>query len=376
MNKPRFLYMATADARGHLMRAQILTHALRSAGVTVDVMTTSDAGQEFLAGFDIESTLLSRHYAIQFDSAQNMLRRESNRNILAYIFRPGRMLRDIFRLRKHFRQVDLVINDSFHPALLFMGLIPKWRKKIVHVYGVSLRAALEDKDSYDERLPKWMAAKYSRIVSRLIDSAHARIEHDFAFKQAHTQANNCFQLPTPVVVVAEHSPKSAQTSKTTQTASVYLNPHFKETSLADALEQGLSDLDLDRHCVGEGYANRPGWIAQDTQFVQRAINSELIISAPGMASLSIAMVYDKPIILIRTDQPEQITNANRATELGLHHEVVVWQRNKDNFHQQLVQAAARLLNNSDRKPHKAEVGHEMAAKRVDHWVTLLLKLAR
>lgn len=375
MGNPRILYLATADARGHLMRAQILTHALRSVGATVNVMTTSDTGQAFLAGFDIKSTLLSRHYAVQFDSTQNMLRRESNRNILAYIFRPGRMLRDIFSLQKHFRQVDLVINDSFHPALLFMGLIPKWRRKIIHVYGVSLRAALEDENSYDERLPKWMSTKFSRIVSRLTNLAHGRIEHDFAFKQAHTQTNNCFQLPTPVVV-AEHNPESVQTTKTTQTASVYLNPHFSETSLAEALEQGLCDLRLDRHCVGEGYANRPGWLAQDTQFVRTAINNELIISAPGMASLSIAMVYDKPIILIRTDQPEQITNAERATELGLYHEVVVWRQDKDDFRKQLVQAATRLLNNSDRKQLNAEAGHEMATKRLDHWVTLLFKLAR
>ncbi len=375
MSKPRFLYLGTADARGHLMRAQILTHALRTTGATVDVITTSDAGQEFLARFDIKSTLLSRHYAVQFDSAQNMLRRETNRNILAYIFRPERMLRDIFKLRKHLRQADLVINDSFHPAILFMTLVPRWRRKIVHVYGVSLRVALEDKENYAALLPKWIAEKCRRVVNRLIDSAHARIEHDFGFTQTCAQANNCFQLPTPVVVATEHTQESLQKHTTTQTASVYLNPHFRDSPLAEALEQSLSDLQLNRHCVGEGYANRPGWLAQDTQFVHRAVNSELIISAPGMASLSIAMVYDKPIILIRTDQPEQITNAKRATELGLHHEVVVWRQDKDDFHQQLVHAVTRLLNSSDQKQLKAEGGHKMAATRLNHWVTLLLKLA-
>ena len=29
---PRIVYLATADARGHLMRAQLLVHALRAAG--------------------------------------------------------------------------------------------------------------------------------------------------------------------------------------------------------------------------------------------------------------------------------------------------------------------------------------------------------
>lgn len=72
---PRIVYLATADARGHLMRAQLLVHALRRAGAEVDVLTTSDAGQRFLAGFGIEAAILSRHYAVQFDTRQNMLRR-------------------------------------------------------------------------------------------------------------------------------------------------------------------------------------------------------------------------------------------------------------------------------------------------------------
>ena len=56
----KLLYLATADARGHLMRAQLLTHALRAQGVTVDVLTTSDEGARFLAGFGIEAPVLSR----------------------------------------------------------------------------------------------------------------------------------------------------------------------------------------------------------------------------------------------------------------------------------------------------------------------------
>ena len=87
----------------------------------VDVLTTSDAGQAFLAAFDIDAAVLSRHYAVQFDERQNMLRDATDRNVAHYVFRPTRMLRDIARLRAIVRDADLVINDSFHPALLFMG---------------------------------------------------------------------------------------------------------------------------------------------------------------------------------------------------------------------------------------------------------------
>ena len=84
---PRIVYLATADARGHLMRAQLLVHALHAAGAQVDVLTTSDAGQAFLAAFDIDAAVLSRHYAVQFDERQNMLRDATDRNVAHYVFR-------------------------------------------------------------------------------------------------------------------------------------------------------------------------------------------------------------------------------------------------------------------------------------------------
>lgn len=74
---PYIVYLATADARGHLMRAKLLVHALRTTSVQVDVLT-SDAGQAFLAAFGIDAAVLPRHYAVQFDERHNMLRVDSD----------------------------------------------------------------------------------------------------------------------------------------------------------------------------------------------------------------------------------------------------------------------------------------------------------
>ena len=117
----RIAYLATADARGHLMRAQLLTRALRAEGVRVDVITTSEDGVRFFAGFGIAATLLSPHYAVQFDGRQNMRRRATDANVAAYLFRPSRLLRDLRRLGLLLAGCDLVVDDSFHPALLVMG---------------------------------------------------------------------------------------------------------------------------------------------------------------------------------------------------------------------------------------------------------------
>ena len=44
----RILYLAVADARGHLMRAHLVRRLLAPVGHRVDVVTTSEEGQRFL----------------------------------------------------------------------------------------------------------------------------------------------------------------------------------------------------------------------------------------------------------------------------------------------------------------------------------------
>lgn len=370
---PRIVYLATADARGHLMRAQLLTHALRAAGAQVQVLTTSDEGARFLAGFGIDAPVLSRHYAVQFDREQNMLRRETDRNVAHYMFRPGRMLRDIVRLRGWFRGADLVVNDSFHPALLFMGWMPGWRRKVVHVYGASLRHALET--NFSGRMPGPIARVFGRIVAWQIDRSRARIEHDFAFDAPSHDGRGRHRLATPVAVVdAVDRSDAAQ-----HVAAVYLNPHFEEPALADGLEQGLADAGLPAHLVGEGYADRPRWHARDEHWIETAAHSAFIVSAPGMAALSIAAVYRKPILLLLTDQPEQAINAGRAAQLGLAHRVVVWRGDARKFARVVTVAAGELRgaggDDADTNGGRAAEGRQAAIDRLQHWVVLLSALA-
>ncbi|RQS34677.1 hypothetical protein DIE03_08500 [Burkholderia sp. Bp8992] len=363
----RIVYLATADARGHLMRAQLLVHALRAAGAQVDVLTTSDAGQAFLAAFGIDAPVLSRHYAVQFDERQNMLRDATDRNVAHYVFRPTRMLRDIVRLRAIVRDADLVINDSFHPALLFMGAVPGWRRRVVHVYGGSLRRALTG--NFDARLPRMLARAFARIVDWQIDSALGCIEHDFAYDAADDvpPSRGHYRLPTPLPVVAElPAPEQAA-------AAVYLNPHFRDVALADALSAGMRDAGLAAHRVGEGYAGHDGWTGVDADWVTRAAHAPLIVSAPGMAALSIARVYRRPILLVLTDQPEQASNAARAAQLQLVHRVVTWRGDAAAFRQAIRQAVADLMRNPG-TPAGTRAGREQARARVDAWTSRILAL--
>ncbi|MBR8234095.1 hypothetical protein K6W26_05255 [Burkholderia sp. AU42008] len=363
---PRIVYLATADARGHLMRAQLLVHALRAAGAQVDVLTTSDAGQAFLAAFGIDARVLSRHYAVQFDEWQNMLRDATDRNVAHYVFRPTRMLRDIVRLRAIVRDADLVVNDSFHPALLFMGAVPGWRRRVVHVYGGSLRRALTA--NFDARLPRMLARAFARIVDWQIDAARARIEHDFAYDFADdAQLHRHRRLPTPVPIVAERPAHECVA------AAVYLNPHFRDAALADALSAGMRDAGLAAHRVGEGYAGHDGWTGVDADWPTRAAQASLIVSAPGMAALSIARVYRRPILLVQTDQPEQASNAARAARLQLAHRVVTWRGDAAAFRREVGQASIELMRDPG-TPAGMRAGREHARARVDAWTSHLLAL--
>ncbi len=371
----RIVYLATADARGHLMRAQLLVHALREAGASVDVLTTSDAGQRFLARFGISSFVLSRRYAVQFDTRQNMLRVRTNLNVAAYVFLPTRLLRDVIRLRHAVRDAALVINDSFHPALLVMGTMPAWRHKLVHVYGGSLKRALAH--NFDGVLPRTLARAFERIVNWQLGSARACIEHDFAYDVGGDMHASSYRLPTPVPVIStvpDETAASAPVTPPPQKAAVYLNPHFCDLALAAALSKGLDEAGLQAHKVGEGYAGHDGWLGVDEAWAEHAARSALIVSAPGMAALSIALVYGRPIMLIVTDQPEQLTNAEKAVQLKLAHRVVRWRGDADAFRREVSHAAAALTD-APIPLESPQAGRQRARARVEAWTAVMLALA-
>ena len=359
----RVLYLATADARGHLMRAQLLVHALRDAGAYVEVLSTSDEGVAFLARFGVTAKLLSSHYAVQFDTEQNMQRAATDRNVAHYVFRPSRMLKDIRMLAHYMRDVDLVINDSFHPALLCMGSMPGWRCKVVHVYGGSLKAALIS--NFEGRLPAAFARAFAAIIGWQINTARACIEHDFSCDSAQPIGLSRYRLPTPVAVAKQGNKAAVQASQ----AAVYLNPHFQNIALADALCEGLDDASLRTHLVGEGLAGHGNWQAIDEDWVSTAAQSSLIVSAPGMAALSVARIYQRPILLVLTDQPEQASNAQQAARMQLLHAVVVWRGDAQDFRAQVSAQAARLLQEAN-----AQITDENLAQccanaqaRIDAW---------
>jgi len=385
--------MATADARGHLMRGQLLYHALRERGAEVSVLTTSDAGKDFLAEFGVPSEVLSRHYAVLFDKRQKMRIWATDLRIATYFFLPWHMLRDIRRLSRLAAGVDLVVNDSFHPALLVMGGLNPWRQRTVHVYGWSLRESLQQ-NFMGRMLGPW-AHFFHWWVGFGLSRARGRLVHDFAFQVPELVDPSLpeHQLPTPLAQIEEG--RSLQPARK---VAVYLNPHFSDPALAEALERGLQEAiapsadgyhrdlgdesgESDIFFLGEGYAGRPGWHPYAINWIDIAARSELIVSAPGMAALAAAQALDKPILLIVTAQPEQQRNAVRAASLGLRHRVVRWDEatTKESFKKALGEAYHELMleNKSYLCQRRGTLDPAISLKeRLNVWVDLLMAWAR
>ncbi len=375
--------MATADARGHLMRGQLLYHSLRARGAEVSVLTTSDEGQRFLAEFGVPSEVLSRHYAIVFDSRQKMRTVATDLRVTTYFFLPWHMLRDIRRLARHFADKDLIVNDSFHPAFLLMGGLAPWRSRAVHVYGWSLRESLEE--NFIGRLWGPWARFFRWWVRFGLARARGRLVHDFAFPlpEVLDAALSEQRLPTPLALLEAERRASRPRCK----VAVYLNPHFSDPVLAESLESVLQQGPDGQPAetgnaffLGEGYAQRPGWQSYAKDWIDIAAHAELLVSAPGMAALATAQALDKPMILIVTAQPEQKRNAERAAKLGLRHRVVLWNEGstKDQFVKDFTQAHRDLIRENATYLANRAVGvppHHALRRRLDLWVNILMAWA-
>ena len=156
----------------------------------------------------------------------------------------------------------------------------------MHVYGGSLKVALLS--NFEGRLPGFLARSFAAVIGWQSNAARGSSEQDFSCDQAQKMAPSRYRLPTPVAV-AKPLPEAAKKPY----AAVYLNPHFQNKAMADSLCEGLHDAALSMHLVGEGLEGHVHWRGVDKDWVSRAAQSAMIVSAPGMAALSVARIYQR-----------------------------------------------------------------------------------
>ena len=306
--RARVVWLAVAEGRGHLMRAQLAARLLAPEGVDVDIVTTSDAGVAFAAEFGLRSTIISSSYRLIYDGGQNLARMRTRAMTFRYLLTPTRCLRDLAWLDGFAHDAALIVNDSFHPALLAASLAgTRLASRIVHVHGENTRRAVEDSAG-----PGPMRAMIRRALSR----SH-RIEISLGVRSAEPDAASRVMrlpplLPAPrdgAIVRAELGVPPGK-----PLAVVYLNPYFNDPALADAIDHALADFHV--HAVGEGYADRPGWHARDAALGDAVAAADVFVSAAGMGAIALARASGVPMIAVVTDQPEQRRNLSSINDPG------------------------------------------------------------
>ncbi len=304
--RPRILWLAVADGRGHLMRAQLMRQLLGAAGVEVDIVTTSDAGAAFVTSFGAPCAVVSRDFGIHFDGQQNLRKARTAAGLVTYLLAPGRCRADLRWLERRARGAALVVNDSFHPALLAAGLGDgPLRDRLVQVYGETLRRAVQG--FWGQR--GW----YADTVAAALGRSRACIEHTFAtaHEDQPAAAPGTIRLP-PLFAMPRRDRAQVRAALGVpagrRLATVYLNPYFHDPALAVALERTLGAAGYTMHAIGEGFASRPGWRARDPALVEAVAAADLFVSAAGMASLGQARTFAVPFLAIATAQPEQRAN--------------------------------------------------------------------
>ncbi|WP_438011862.1 hypothetical protein WME89_26405 [Sorangium sp. So ce321] len=311
----RIVWLAAADARGHLMRAHLARRLLARVGVRVTLVTTSEEGRAFLAALGAPSEVLSCHYSVAFDARQNMARAATEACVLRYIVTPSRGPRDLARLSALCRGASYVVND-FHPLLLLAGARGNGGAHalpcpVVHVHGENLWRAIEG--NFHGRCPALVDRGYGALVRALRDRAHARIEHTFdaPFAGDRDPSRRSYRL-LPLIAAPGRSAAEVRAElgvgADRRLAAVYLNPHFADPALATALATALAAEGYVVHGVAEGLARHPCFRPYDARFADVAAAADLLVSAPGMGAVGMARLFGVPFLALLTDQPEQREN--------------------------------------------------------------------
>jgi hypothetical protein len=372
----RILWIAVADARGHLMRARRARRML-APSVEVDVVTTSDAGVAFLAALGTPAHVLGRGYALAFDAQQHLERGRTQGRLLRYLARDA--FGDVRRLRRSAEDYDLIVDDALHPATLIASLLfDPLVVPIVHVFGTTLLEAVveigggrreslrspgrktearaassrvpnarvgsvatavpgssgapgADVGRIDAPIPSHAhqvlsrsqhgprrsgaevpSGLFARLLARALRRAFARIEYAV---DADPEGTRLRPLVEPPRRSREAVRRALGVGSDERLVVAYLNPHFADPRLAAALESTPGRL----YAVGEGFAGRPGWVAYDADLADKLAAADVVVSAPGVATLTAVKASGVAYVALRSRQPEQREN---LTRLGRDFEVV------------------------------------------------------
>jgi hypothetical protein len=317
----RVLYLAVADGRGHLMRAHLMRQLFAGSGLAIDVVTTSAAGQAFLAGLGTPAALLPGGFALLFDDRHHLLARATERHLATYLASPAGLARDVVRLARLAAGTRFIVNDSLHPAALALGAAPRFVRapRVVNVQGENLWRATAH--NFDGAAPGWASAAFAQLMKALDARAFGGITHSLDDADRFGRGDgDRFRVP-PLTAqprrTRDEVRRALGLSPTDRLAAIYLNPHFRDPRVAAGLESALGAAGFRFYAVSEPYAARAGWRAFDPDFGDAIVAADLLVSGAGVAALEQARRAGVPLLALTGAQPEQALNLAQARAAGI-----------------------------------------------------------
>jgi hypothetical protein len=226
----------------------------------------------------------------------------TERRIRRYLIGP--CARDLRRLRTLAAGCDLVVADSLHPALIAGSVLPVDLPPVVHVVSEHIWDATVG--THDGRWPAPAARLWRTALEQLRARAHGTIVHAIgAPGDTRLAAGGPVRLPPIVAPVGE--PTETAPARRRQLA-VYLNPHYADPRIAEAVERAAEAGGYALVGVSERFAGRAGWAATHPAFTEVVLASDALVSGAGMGSLEQARLAEVPFVALMGDQPEQALN--------------------------------------------------------------------
>ncbi|HEY7374965.1 MAG TPA: hypothetical protein VIF57_22575 [Polyangia bacterium] len=353
------------------MRAHLVRGLLAGHGLAVDVVTTSEAGQAFLAGLGTPAALLPGGFALLFDDCHRLRAGATERHLAAYLASPHGLARDVAHLARLGAGARFIVNDSLHPAALALAAAPRFARapRVVDLHGDNLWRATAH--TFDRRLPDWASRAFRRTLQAADARAFGRIVHSLAPRDrfGRRDGRNRFRLP-PLLAPPRRSRAAVRDAlglaDGDRLAAIYLNPHFRDPSIAAGLEAALASAGLRFAGISEPWAGRPGWRAVDPHFGDVIAAADLFVSGAGAGALEHARRAAVPLIALVGAQPEQALNLKQARAAGVAVHAVDTRTLAD-----LPQALASLMNSPSHRRDAA--GEHARVRRL--WSEALLSLA-
>lgn len=344
----KILYVAVADARGHLMKSLLVKEMMEEEGVDVDIFTTSKEGQQFIKKFGHNCEILERSYLNKYDDFQNLDIEETRKEIMSYLLNPKRFANHVLELSFLLKDYDLAVNDSFNASMLAATM---FYPKMVNVYVKNILRSLH-KELNDHPILKTAFNIAHRRAMMNVETTIKPI-NGIITKKNRMILNPLIGMPRPI-------------KKENKLAVIYLNPLFRDERLALTITNFLNEKGYNIHAVGEGVNDKlPGWHAHDSRLCDKIAAADLVVSAPGMGVLSQVMSYRKKYIAIYSQQPEQQRNLRQLIN-SANIQVLDVEAGEKTWRPQLKQSFKFLkkLPDSDIEPQEVALYHKKQWKKV------------